>query len=87
MITDIALIILLALILNYVFAKMQLPGILGMIATGIILGPSFLNIINTEVIELLKEFKTAALIVILIRAGLGINQKTLKKWLCLVSNC
>ncbi|MDA3892723.1 MAG: cation:proton antiporter [Salinivirgaceae bacterium] len=79
MITDIALILLVALILNSLFIKLNLPGILGMIATGIILGPSFLNLIHPEVIELLKEFKTAALIVILIRAGLGINKETLKK--------
>lgn len=79
MITDIALIVLIALLLNYLFSKLQLPGILGMVTTGIILGPSILDVINNEVIELLGEFKTAALIVILIRAGLGINQKTLKK--------
>lgn len=79
MITDIALIILVALILNYVFIKLQLPGILGMIATGVLLGPGILNLIDTEVIGILKEFKTAALIVILIRAGLGINKETLKK--------
>jgi solute carrier family 9B (sodium/hydrogen exchanger), member 1/2 len=79
MITDIALIILLALFLNYVFGKIWLPGILGMIATGIILGPGFLNLIDREILILLKEFKTAALIVILIRAGLGINKKTLNK--------
>ncbi len=79
MITDIALIILVALFLNYLFTKIRLPGILGMVATGLILGPSAFNLINREVIDLLKEFKTAALIVILIRAGLGINQKTVKK--------
>lgn len=79
MITDIALILLVALLLNYLFTRLQLPGILGMIATGMLLGPSVLNLINIEVIELLKEFKTAALIVILIRAGLGINKDTLKK--------
>jgi len=79
MITDIALIVLLALILNYIFLKLQLPGILGMIATGILLGPSILNLIDVKVINLLSEFKTAALIVILVRAGLGINKKTLQK--------
>jgi NhaP-type Na+/H+ or K+/H+ antiporter len=79
MITDIALIVLIALLLNYVFGKLHLPGILGMVATGLILGPGFLDVINREVIHLLGEFKTAALIVILIRAGLGIKQKTLKK--------
>jgi NhaP-type Na+/H+ or K+/H+ antiporter len=57
----------------------NLPGLLGMIATGIVLGPSLLNVIDSEVLSLLAEFKTAALIVILIRAGLGINKNTLKK--------
>jgi NhaP-type Na+/H+ or K+/H+ antiporter len=79
MLTDIALIILCALILNYIFQKLSLPGILGMIATGLILGPSGFNVIDTQILDLLKEFKTAALIVILIRAGLGINKKTLQK--------
>ena len=50
-----------------------------MILTGIILGPAILNLVDAEVIHLLREFKTAALIVILIRAGLGINKKTLTK--------
>lgn len=78
MITDIALIVLVALFLNYLFIKIQLPGILGMVITGLLFGPSVFNVIDKEVIDLLKDFKTAALIVILIRAGLGINQKTLK---------
>jgi NhaP-type Na+/H+ or K+/H+ antiporter len=79
MLTDIALIILSALILNYIFIKLGLPGILGMIATGLILGPSGFNLIDNNILELLTEFKTAALIVILIRAGLGINKQTLQK--------
>ncbi|HBH49371.1 MAG TPA: potassium transporter [Bacteroidales bacterium] len=77
MLTDIALIVLFALILNFLFLKIQLPGILGMIITGVILGPSLLNLIDASVIDLLREFKTVALIVILIRAGLGIKKSTL----------
>lgn len=79
MITDFALIILLALLLNYLFMKVGLPGLLGMIITGILLGPGMFNLIDKEILLLLKEFKTAALIVILIRAGLGINRTTLNK--------
>ncbi len=79
MLTDLALIILSALLLNFVFSKVGLPGILGMIATGIIIGPSILNLLDTQIIALLSEFKTVALIVILIRAGLGINRDTLYK--------
>ncbi len=79
MLIDFALIIVIALVLQYLFSKIGLPGILGMIATGILLGPSVLNMVNPEVQFILKEFKTVALIVILIRAGLGISKKTLKK--------
>lgn len=79
MLTDIALIILVAVLGNLVFSKLGLPGILGMITGGVILGPSGLDLINPEVLVLLKEFKTVALIVILIRAGLGINRDTLNR--------
>nr|WP_319399079.1 cation:proton antiporter [uncultured Carboxylicivirga sp.] len=77
MLIDFALIILTALLLNYLFTLVKLPGILGMIFTGILLGPSVFNLVDPEVAVFMKEFKTAALIVILIRAGLGINKKTL----------
>lgn len=79
MITDIAIVILAALLLNYLFTKLGLPGLLGMIAAGILLGPEVLNFIDEPTQKLFKEFKTVALIVILIRAGLGINKKTLNK--------
>ncbi len=61
MLTDIAVIILVALLGNLVFSKLGVPGILGMIAAGVILEPSGLDLINPEVLGLLKEFKTVAL--------------------------
>ena len=79
MLLNIALIITLALILYYLFSQVKLPGILGLIAAGIIVGPSVLDLVGPGVSLLLKELKTAALIVILIRAGLGINRETLHK--------
>mgnify|MGYP001828755262 FL=1 len=79
MLTDIALIVLLALIGNLVFEKLGLPGILGMLGAGVLLGPYGLDLIQPGVLELLKEAKTAALIVILIRAGLGISRDTLHR--------
>ena len=79
MLTDIAIIILVALLGNLVFNKLGIPGILGMIAAGILLGPSGLDLIDPKVLKLLKEFKTVALIVILIRAGLGISKETLNR--------
>ncbi|MBS2211174.1 cation:proton antiporter [Carboxylicivirga mesophila] len=79
MLLNIALIVTLALVLYYLFSLVKLPGILGLIVAGIIVGPSVLNVVDPEVSIILKELKTAALIVILIRAGLGINRKTLHK--------
>ena len=79
MLINIAIVILTALVMNFIFTKCGLPGILGMIAAGIMLGPSVVDIIIPNVLELLKELKTAALIVILIRAGLGIQKETLDK--------
>ncbi len=79
MLINIALVILTALLMNLIFTKCGLPGILGMIAAGILLGPSVADLIAPNVLELLKELKTAALIVILIRAGLGIQKETLEK--------
>ncbi len=76
---DVALIILFALIGNYLFNKAGLPGLLGMMLTGMVLGPSGFNVITEEVQTLLMEFKTVALIVILIRAGLGVSKETLNR--------
>jgi NhaP-type Na+/H+ or K+/H+ antiporter len=79
MIINLALILISALFLSYLFNKVNLPGLLGMVLAGILLGPSALGLVSPEVLVLLKEFKTVALIVILIRAGLGIHKKTLHK--------
>ncbi len=79
MLLNIALIISLALVLYYLFSLIKLPGILGLIVAGVLVGPDVLNVVDPEVSVMLKELKTAALIVILIRAGLGINRETLHK--------
>jgi len=79
MLLNIALIITLALVFYYLFSLIKLPGILGLIVAGVLVGPSVLNVVDPAVSGVLKELKTAALIVILIRAGLGINRATLHK--------
>ncbi|TRX62985.1 cation:proton antiporter [Carboxylicivirga sp. M1479] len=79
MLLNIALIVTAALVLYYLFTLIKLPGILGLIVAGVVVGPSVLNVVDPEVGIMLKELKTAALIVILIRAGLGINRETLHK--------
>lgn len=79
MLINLCLIIVVALVLHSLFSKCHLPGLLGMILAGVILGPSALDMISEQVLELSGELKTAALIVILIRAGLGINKATLNR--------
>ncbi len=79
MLINLSIIIISALLLNFLFTKCKLPGLLGMILAGVLLGPSCFDHISPQVLEMKSELKTAALIVILIRAGLGINKETLNR--------
>ncbi len=79
MLFNLAIITVAALLMNRIFEFIKIPGLLGMILTGIILGPYCLNFISPLLLNISAELRTAALIVILIRAGLGINRETLNK--------
>ncbi|MBW8382855.1 MAG: cation:proton antiporter [Youngiibacter sp.] len=79
MLTSIALILLIGFTLSGILGKLGLPGLLGMIATGIILGPYGLNLVSPEILDISSELRQIALIVILARAGLSLDLKDLKK--------
>jgi len=79
MLTKFAVIFIVALVFALIFSKIRLPELLGMLLAGVILGPHCLGWLSNEFIMGASELRTAALIVILIRAGLGINKVTLKK--------
>lgn len=79
MIFSLAVIILLGLLFNYLFEKLQLPGLLGMLILGIIIGPHALNLLDPKTIKISGELRKIALIVILLRAGLGISRESLKR--------
>lgn len=76
---SLALIILIGLIFNRSFDKINLPGLLGMLLTGVLLGPYGLDMIHHDILNISPDLRKIALIVILIRAGLGIEKETLKK--------
>src|SRR6056297_4341121 len=76
---SLAVIILLGLGFNRLFDKMKLPGLLGMLILGILIGPYGLEIIDKEILIISQDLRKIALIVILLRAGLGIEEDTLKK--------
>lgn len=77
--TSLALIILLGLLSNILFTKVKLPGLLGMIILGMILGPYVLDWISPDLLRVSADFRQIALIIILLRAGLGISSQDLKK--------
>jgi len=76
---SLAAIILLGLSFNKAFEKVKLPGLLGMIILGIIMGPYGFNIISHETLLISADLRKIALIIILLRAGLGLNKETLNK--------
>lgn len=76
---SLAIIIILGLIFNRLFEKFKLPGLLGMLILGVLLGPYVTNIISEDIIRISPDVRKIALIVILLRAGLGIKKDTLHK--------
>ncbi len=79
MLLSIALILLISITLSQLFEKIRLPGLVGMLLTGIVLGPFVLNLISPTLLNISGELRQIALIVILIRAGLSLNIKDLLK--------
>ncbi|MEG1254310.1 cation:proton antiporter [Clostridium sp.] len=79
MATSLAIIILLSLLFSFVFEKFNLPGLLGMLILGIILGPYGFNIISNDLLNISTDLRKIALIIILLRAGLGIKKSDLKE--------
>ena len=79
MLFSLALILLIGFSLNSIFQKLKLPGLIGMLFTGIILGPYVLNLISIDILNVSSQLREIALIVILTRAGLNLNIKDLKK--------
>lgn len=79
MLLSIALILLVGMSASWICKKIKLPGLLGMLATGIVLGPYVLNLIDSSILNISSELRKIALIIILTRAGLGLDITGLKK--------
>lgn len=74
---SLALILVLAFLINEIFIKIKLPGLLGMILLGILMGPYGFNKIDSNLLAISGDLRLIALIVILLRAGLGIKKNEL----------
>jgi NhaP-type Na+/H+ or K+/H+ antiporter len=78
MILSLSLIILLGFSLSTIANQFKLPRIIGLILTGMILGPFALNLIADDVLTISLDLRQIALLIILLRAGLSLNLKELK---------
>jgi len=79
MLLSLALIMILGLAIGQLFEKIHLPRLIGMLAVGIILGPYVLNLLDSSILDISSDLREIALIIILIKAGLALNIKDLKK--------
>lgn len=79
MLLSISLILIFGMFMGWICQKMKLPALLGMLITGIILGPYGLNLLDGSILGISAELRKIALIIILTRAGLGLDLSGLKK--------
>ena len=79
MLISIAYIILFGLVGSLIFKKLNLPPLIGMLIAGILIGPNFLNLLDTSLLEISSSIRKVALIIILTRAGLGLDLDSLKR--------
>lgn len=79
MLLSLALIILLGLIVGKIFKQIGLPQILGFLIIGIIMGPSCLNLLDSNILLISGDIRKIALVIILAKAGLSLNLNDLKR--------
>ena len=79
MLFSISMILIVGMSMGWICRKIKLPSLIGMLATGIILGPYVLNLLDENILGMSSELRKIALIIILTRAGLGLDLSALKK--------
>lgn len=79
MLLSIALILLVGMSMGWICRKIKLPSLLGMLITGIVLGPYVLNVLDIKLLGISADLRKIALIIILTRARLGLDLTSLKK--------
>ncbi len=79
MLLSISLILIMGMSLGHICQKLKLPSLLGMLLTGIILGPYVLNLLDPNILAISGDLRKIALIIILTRAGLGLDLSALRK--------
>lgn len=76
---NLAEIIILSLLADWLCRKIGIPGLIGMLGVGVLLGPSILGTIHTETLQVGSDLRMIALIVILLRAGFELSRESLNR--------
>lgn len=79
MLLSVSLILMVGMSMGWLCQKCRLPSLLGMLATGMVLGPYVLDLLDGSILGISPELRKMALIIILTRAGLGLDTSGLKK--------
>ena len=79
MLASLSLIFLVGLAMAAIIQRLQLPRIIGMLVTGILLGPYVLNLLDPSILGISSELRQMALVIILLKAGLSLDLSDLKK--------
>src|SRR5574344_923090 len=79
MLLSIAFIMLVGSGLGWFCKKIKLPGLMGMLLTGILFGPYVLNLFDSSILLISSDIRKIALIIILTRAGLSLDISGLKR--------
>ncbi|MBM6810434.1 cation:proton antiporter [Faecalitalea cylindroides] len=79
MLTSLAFIFLVGLSMAAICQRIKLPRIIGMLITGILLGPYVLDLLDPSILSISADLRQMALIIILLKAGLSLNLEDLKK--------
>jgi NhaP-type Na+/H+ or K+/H+ antiporter/CBS domain-containing protein len=79
MAVNLAELILLGLLVDYLFRRIRVPGLVGMLCTGILIGPFVLGLLKPGLLSVSSDLRMIALIVILLRAGFELGKDTLRR--------
>lgn len=79
MLLSISMILIVGMSMGWICQKCKVPSLIGMLATGVVLGPYVFNLLDSSILGISAELRKIALIIILTRAGLGLDLSELKK--------
>lgn len=79
MFLSLGIILILGFIAGYLLSKIRIPGLIGMIIVGLVIGPYCLDLIDEGILGISSELRQIALVIILTRSGLSLDIESLKK--------